>query len=253
MVCAGSGIGKSTLVKELGYHLTTAHGAKVGYICLEESLAKTAQSLVALDNGVPIGNLMEEPSLLTDEQWKTSYDKAVVTSVFYDAFGSTDVDNIISRMRYLAVGCQCQFIVLDHVSMVVSGLDVDERKTLDMLMTRIRSEVCEQTNVGVIAVSHLKRNGGKDSFNEGGQVSVTDLRGSAALEQLSDIVISAERDQQSNENSALTTLRILKNRPFGQVGLAGKCEYQQMTGRLIPVNSIATMDAPTTGESPFTF
>jgi twinkle protein len=254
MVCAGSGIGKSTLVKELGFHLTTAHNAKVGYICLEESLAKTAQSLVALDNGVPIGNLMEEPSLLTDDQWKESYDKAVAPSVFYDAFGSTDVDNIISRMRYLAVGAQCQFIVLDHVSMVVSGLDVDERKTLDVLMTRIRSEVCEQTNVGVIAVSHLRRNSGKESFNEGGTVSVTDLRGSAAIEQLSDIVLAAERDQQSGENSSRTTLRLLKNRPFGQVGIVGHCEYQSLTGRLVPVDADAKPSATTEeGEQPFTF
>jgi len=253
MVCAGSGIGKSTLVKELGFHLTTQHGAKVGYICLEESLAKTAQSLVALDNGVPVGNLMEEPSLLTDEQWKISYDKAVSPSVFYDAFGSTDVDNIIARMRYLAVGAQCQFIVLDHVSMVVSGLDVDERKTLDMLMTRIRSEVCEQTNVGVIAVSHLKRNSGKDSFNEGGQVSVTDLRGSAAIEQLSDIVIAAERDQQSTDSSTLTTLRLLKNRPFGQVGRVGHCEYQPLTGRLVPVDAEAKAPVSADGDAPFSF
>lgn len=253
MVCAGSGIGKSTLVKELGFHLTTAHGARVGYICLEESLAKTAQSLIALDNGVPIGNLMEEPSLLNDEQWKASYDKAVTKSVFYDAFGSTDVDNIISKMRYLAVGAQCQFIVLDHVSMVVSGLDVDERKTLDMLMTRIRSEVCEATNVGVIAVSHLKRNSGKESFNEGGQVSVTDLRGSAAIEQLSDIVLAAERDQQAEEGSTLTTLRLLKNRPFGQVGLVGRCEYQPLTGRLVPVDYKAPKPVDADEDAPFQF
>ena len=235
MVCAGSGIGKSTLVKEIGYHLTAVHKVKVGYIMLEESLAKTAQSLIAIDNGIPLGNLMEETSLLTDDQWSASYEKVVVGSVFYDAFGSNDVDNIISRARYLSVGCGCEFIVLDHVSMVVSGLDVDERKSLDMLMTRLRTDVCEATNAGVIAVSHLKRNGNKESFNEGGHVSVTDLRGSAAIEQLSDIVIAAERDQQSDDNSNLTQLRLLKNRPFGHLGPVGKCEYSHMTGRLVPV------------------
>lgn len=233
MVCAGSGIGKSTLVREMGYHLSVAHGAKVGYIMLEESLAKTAQALIALDNGIPVGSLMEEPTLLSDEQWTKSYNHVVTPVCIYDAWGSSDVDNIIAKMRYLAVGAGCEYIILDHVSMVVSGLDVDERKTLDILMTRLRSEVCEATGAGVIAVSHLKRNSGKESFNEGGAVSVTDLRGSAAIEQLSDIVLAAERDQQAEEGSCLTKLRILKNRPFGVVGPAGYAEYIPATGRLV--------------------
>lgn len=240
MVCAGSGIGKSTLVRELGYHLTVAHGVKVGYIMLEESLAKTAQALVAIDRGVPVGDLMENPKLLSDEQWQQSYDKVIAPTYMYDAWGSSDVDNIISKMRYLAIGCGCQFIVLDHVSMVVSGMDVDERKTLDILMTRLRAEICEQTGAGVLAISHLRRNTAKESFNEGGQVSVTDLRGSAAIEQLSDIVLAAERDQQADEGACLTKLRLLKNRPFGNVGPAGYAEYIPETGRLIAANAPQT-------------
>lgn len=254
MICAGSGIGKSTLVRELGYHLTTVHGVKVGYIMLEESLAKTAQALVALDNNVPVGNLMEQPGLLSSEQWQESFDKAVAPSTFYDAWGSSDVDNIISRMRYLAIGCDCDFIVLDHISMVVSGMDVDERKTLDMLMTRIRSEVCEQTGAGVLAVSHLRRNSGKESFNEGGEVSVTDLRGSASIEQLSDIVLAAERNQQSEKGACNTKLRLLKNRPFGTVGPVGYCKFDPETGRLQHAEKPKPNETTEAdGEVPFSF
>ena len=237
MVTAGSGIGKSTLVRELGYHLTVEHNQTVGYIMLEESLAKTAQALVALDNGIPVGDLMEAPDRLTDAQWQASFDKAVSPAFMYDAWGSTDVDNLIAKCRYLAIGCGCSFIILDHVSMVVSGLDVDERKTLDILMTRLRSEVCEATGAGVLAVSHLRRNTNKESYNEGAQVSISDLRGSAAIEQLSDIVISAERDQQSEDSACLTKLRLLKNRPFGNVGPMGYAEYIPTTGRLVPAEA----------------
>ena len=235
LLSAGSGIGKSTLARELGYNLIKNHGQRVGWVMLEESYRKTIQGLVAIDNNVPLGDLMENPYCLEQPDWDKSMQELVTMSDFYDSWGSCDVNTLMTKLRFLAVGCECDWIVLDHVSMVVSGLDVEERKTLDILMTSLRQFV-EQTGVGVIAVSHLKRNSGKDSFNEGGKVSLTDLRGSSGLEQLSDVVIASERNQQEEDASKadITQFRILKNRPFGVVGLAGKARYIRQTGRLVP-------------------
>lgn len=235
MITAGSGIGKSTMARELGYHLHTSHEQKVGYVMLEESVTKTAQALIAIDNDVPLGDLMEDPTILDDKQWSASYNKCIKDTAFYDSFGSTEVDNLIGKIRYLAVGLECDFIVLDHVSMVVSGLDTDERKTLDILMTKLR-QLVENTGVGVICISHVRRGNKSKSFNEGEAISLTDLRGSASIEQLSDIVIACERDQQANEGSNVTQIRLLKNRPFGDVGAAGHAEYIAETGRLLPTD-----------------
>lgn len=242
LLSAGSGIGKSTLARELGYNLIKKHGQRVGWVMLEESYRKTIQGLVAIDNDVPLGDLMENPYCLEQPDWDKSMQELVTMSDFYDSWGSCDVNTLMTKLRFLAVGCECDWIVLDHVSMVVSGLDVEERKTLDILMTSLRQFV-EQTGVGVIAVSHLKRNSGKDSFNEGGKVSLTDLRGSSGLEQLSDVVIASERNQQEEDASKadITQFRILKNRPFGVVGLAGKARYERQTGRLLPYDE--TLDA----------
>lgn len=235
MLCAGSGIGKSSFARELGYHLAVEHGQKVGYVMLEESVAKTAQAMIALDNNVPLGDLMEESAILTQEQWETSFNKVVKPAAFYDSFGSSEIDNLIAKMRYLAVGLECDFIVLDHVSMVVSGGTDDERKSLDILMTKLRQMV-ENTGAGVIAISHIKRGQKDKSYNEGATISLTDLRGSAAIEQLSDIVIGIERDQQAEEESNVAKLRLLKNRPFGHVGPAGHMAYDTETGRMNPVD-----------------
>lgn len=240
MVCAGSGIGKSTFTRELGYHLSVEHGQKVGYVMLEESVAKTAQAMVALDNNVPLGDLMETPSILTDDQWNASFKKVVEPSAFYDSFGSSEIDNLMSKIRYLAVGLECDFVVLDHVSMVVSGGTDDERKSLDILMTKLRSMV-ENTGIGLIAVSHIKRGSGDKSYNEGAQISLTSLRGSAALEQLSDVCIGLERDQQSEDEGDIAQIRLLKNRPFGQVGPAGFLKYDVPTGRM---NHYEKVDTP---------
>ena len=236
MICAGSGVGKSTLARELGFHLIHEHHQKVGWIMLEESVQKTADALIAMANDVPLSDLLENPNILDVGIWQESAEYMLSRSAFYDAWGSSDVDNLISKMRYLAVGCDVDFIVLDHVSMVVSGLDTDERKTLDMLMTKLRQFV-EQTGVGVIAVSHLRRNTNKESFNEGGQVSLTDLRGSAALEQLSDVVLASERNQQADTKSTVTHFRVLKNRPHGVLGSAGYAEWDTSTGRLLHCES----------------
>lgn len=232
MVTAGSGIGKSTFTREIGYHLTVEHGQKIGYVMLEESVAKTAQAMVAIHNNTPLGDLMEEPEILTDDQWQSAYNSVVSKSAFYDSFGSSGIDVLLSKIRYLAVGLECDFVILDHVSMVVSdGANDNERAALDELMTKLRSLV-ENTGLGVIAVSHIKRGSGDKSYNEGAQISLTSLRGSASLEQLSDICIALERDQQSEEYGDVAQIRLLKNRPFGQVGPAGHLIYDIPTGRM---------------------
>jgi twinkle protein len=97
----------------------------------------------------------------------------------------------------MATVCKVDFIVLDHISIVTSGIESSsegERKDIDILMTRLRSLI-EETGIGIVAIVHLKRVNGKN-FNEGAQVSLSDLRGSGSLEQLSDNVIALERNQQ---------------------------------------------------------
>jgi len=96
-------------------------------------------------------------------------------------------------------------------------------------MTMLRTLV-EETGIGLFVVSHLKRPEGK-GHEEGAKTSLSQLRGSHAIAQLSDMVISMERDQQS-DNPNLTTLRVLKNRFSGDTGEAGYLLYDKETGRL---------------------
>lgn len=99
--------------------------------------------------------------------------------------------------------------------------------------TRLRS-LCEETGKTIIAITHLKRSD-KKVYNEGAQVSLTDLRGSASIEQLSDVVIALERNQQGDTpNQAI--MRVLKSRPTGRTGIADTLQYNSDTGRLLPVD-----------------
>jgi len=173
---------------------------------------------------------------ITEEEYEEAFNATVGSGRFYlyDHFGSLESDNLLSKLKFLANGCGCDFLVLDHISIAVSGReDGDERRIIDNLMTNLRSLV-EQTGVGVLAICHLRKpQGSASSHEEGGRVSLDDLRGSGSIKQLSDTVIAIERDQQDKEHSDYCLLRVLKCRLTGETGEADTLHYNRKTGRLI--------------------
>jgi twinkle protein len=228
-VTAGSGIGKSAFVRECAHHLIKG-GERVGYIALEESVKRSALGLI----GIELNKLLHiDGSEVKEPELRRAFNGLFGDSrvYLYDSFGSIAVDNIINKIRYLAKGLECSWIVLDHISILLSGLDiVDERKAIDVCMTRLRTLV-EETGIGMLLVSHLRRPEGNKGFEDGLRVSLNALRGSHSIGQLSDIVIGLERDQQGEERN-LTTVRVVKNRFTGETGEACALRYNSETGRL---------------------
>jgi twinkle protein len=251
---SGSGMGKSAVVREVAHHLLR-EGETVGMLMLEESTKRTAKGLMGIELSEPIHLDMTPWADLTAEQQaarRQAYEATVGSGrlFLYDHFGSTDLDNLMARLRFLAKGCGCGWIFLDHLSIVVSGLDDgDERKTIDLIMTKIRTFV-QETGVGFIMVSHLKRPQGDRGHEQGAEVSLAQLRGSHSIAQLSDCVIGLERNQQDEQTKNLTTVRILKDRFSGESGIACHLLFDKVTGRLSecrPEFVGASMDE----ESPF--
>lgn len=236
VLTAGSGIGKSTWMREIAYRFHQTYGLKIGNVFLEENVNKTGQAYVAIHNNVPLPMLRRDPNVVSDTDWDRALSQVVwPRQWFYDHFGSLDSNNLLSKLRYLATAEGVDFIFLDHISIVHSGVmgDEGERKEIDMLMTKLRSLV-EETGVGMVAVVHLKRKQGT-SYNDGGKVGLTDLRGAASLEQFSDNVFALERDQQHKDESErhISTIRILKCRETGASGTADELQYSHDTGRLL--------------------
>ena len=71
------------------------------------------------------------------------------------------------------------------------------------------------------------------------EVSLSHLRGSNSIAQLSDCVIALERNQQSDDpdEARTTKMRVLKSRYTGDVGLACSVMYDGETGRLHEVDN----------------
>ena len=194
-ITAGSGLGKSQFLREIVYHILQNTEDNIGLLFLEESVKRTAKSIMSLAANKPL-HLPDTEA--TDDELKSAFDSTLGTGrVFlFDHFGSTAIDNIINRVRFMAKALECRYVFLDHVSIVVSAQDNgDERKALDEIMTKLRMLV-QETNIALIIVSHLKRPSDK-GHEEGAATSLAQLRGSAAIAQLSDMVVSLERNGQA--------------------------------------------------------
>jgi twinkle protein len=148
--------------------------------------------------------------------------------------GMNDIESIFSKLRFMIIGCDCKWIVVDHLHMLVlSAIESDERKAIDNIMHRLRTLV-EETGCGMILVSHLRRVDGNKGHENGIETGLSHLRGSQSIAQLSDCVIGLERNQQSDDpvEASTTRVRVLKSRYTGDVGIATQLLYDKDTGRL---------------------
>ena len=228
-LCSGSGIGKSSVCKEIAHYLLM-NNHTVGYIALEESTKRTALGIMGIHLNKPI---YLDPALANEEEMKKAFDATVGSGKYYtyDHWGSLGEENLLQKIRYLVTALDCRIIFLDHLSIVVSGMEGgDERRMIDNTMTKLRSLV-EELRCSLVVVSHLKRPDGK-GHEEGARTTLAQLRGSAGIAQLSDMVIGLERDQQDAAQAKYTTIRVLKNRWCGKNGVATTLEFTEETGRL---------------------
>lgn len=236
---AGSGIAKSTFARKILNHLIDITDDNIGGMFLEESIKRTGLSIMSNQ----ASKLFHLPDTeYSPDEFKNAFDKTLGTGrVFlYDHFGSTDIDTIIENITYFARAANCKYIFLDHISIMVSGGDQgDERKALDEIMTKLRTTV-QELDIALIIVSHLKRPSGDIGHEQGAVTSLAQLRGSAAIAQLSDIVIGIERNQQHDDELErnTSTLRVLKNRYSGLTGVATRLLYNHSTGVIVERDEI---------------
>ena len=237
---AGTGAGKSSMMRELMHHLLTQTKHNVGVFSLEENITQTAFHLMSVEANDRI-YIDEVRKNYTLEQLKAIEDKTIGTRRFFafDHFGSMTTDEILSRVRYMVKALDCKFILIDHLSILVSGLEgQDERRNIDQLMTKLRSLV-EETQCAMLLVSHLRRASGDKGQEEGKEISLNHLRGSHSIAQISDAVIALERNQQDSDpvKANTTTVRVLKNRYAGETGVATYLLYDKDSGRMSEIDN----------------
>lgn len=234
-IAAGSGVGKSTLVRELAYNFM-CQGQNVGMLMLEETPKRSAQGLVGLHMD---RNITIDPDAATKEEVEAAYDDLMSEKYgkfyLFDHFGSTAMDIITNRIRFMNKALGCNIIFLDHISILVSGLTgkvTDERRLVDDIVTHLRTTVVQELGISLFLVSHLKRPMSEAGHEGGAKVQLSQLRSSHSIAQLSDFCIGLQVDAE-DPTSGGRELVVLKNRFTGEVGFAGALKYNRDSGRLI--------------------
>ena len=239
----GTGLGKSSVTREIEHWLIENTQDNVGVVALEENWSRTAEGIMAVEANAKL-HLDSVKSTFTDDQLDQCFKKVFMGEnegrVWIHAHhGVNNLDDIFSKLRYMIIGLDCKWIVVDHLHMLVlSTLENDERKAIDGIMHRLRTMV-EETGCGMILVSHLRRVEGNRGHENGIETGLSHLRGSQSIAQLSDCVIALERNQQSEDEieASTTKVRVLKSRYTGDVGVACSLLYDGKTGRLRELDS----------------
>lgn len=232
-VTHNTGNGKSTSMREIALHVSKHHNEiKIANIFLEESLGFTALSYMGMNCNIPAYRIEENPNLLTSEQ-KEEGRKLISNMGFYRHFGSLDSKHLFNLLDYLVMGKGVKLIMLDHISLLVSGMRSEsgegERRDLDLLVTNLRS-FCERTKATVVCATQLKRK--EKSYSQGAEITESDARGSGAIEHISDVVFSLNVGNEEDPYSA--QIKIIKNRITGFKGNADLISYNPETGRYLP-------------------
>ena len=231
---AGSGVGKTQFCTELCYDLITKRSKRVGLVFREQGWSRTLDGLAGLSlgrkihveralQGLPsdIRSIVQERKSIGEfdgDAAKAALQELTSSGHLYldKVWGSEDFAKLLSKIRYLAISKKCDVVILDHISIVVSGLEIDdERKAIDVAYTKLRT-LCETCGVALIIVSHLRRPDGNKGFEEGLDITLSHFRGSQSIGQLSDVVLGLQRNKKDPQRKFWTEVKVFKFRFTGE-------------------------------------
>lgn len=239
LITASSGAGKTTVCAKIGAS-ARKQNKKVGNIFLEESVDKTLQRYVASSLNVGFKEFRRNPlgCGVSEEKIREKYAEFQQDDnlVLLDHFGSLPIEELMSKIKFMHLVDGCDLIILDHLSMVISGSDItDERKELDKVMTALAS-FCSANDVHVVVVVHINRTGnpvqapkGKEDEPFWVKINLNSLRGSGGLEQMAWNVLALEREHLPDRKRGRVRFTLLKNREGAELGEAD-------TFKINPVN-----------------
>lgn len=234
---SGTGMGKTTFIKQLQMHLYNTTDLNQAVIHLEEPIIDTINGLIGIELKRRLHLSEDVDQQLIKEKAKEIFSKKDEEGFYrfniYDAFGSVSEEDLYNKIRFMVNGLGCKVIWLDHLSILVSGLgqDGDERRAIDAIMHNLKSLTVElKCYIGLIV--HLNNATSGKTFEEGAVPNLNNLRGSGGIKQLSDTVYALSGNQQADSeverNTRLVT--VLKCRYTGMNGKADYIYYNGETG-----------------------
>lgn len=236
---AGTGSGKSTIMREIVLHLLNTTDANLGLVFLEETPAESAKRLIAMKTQEPLETLTPENPKL-----KPEFDKLFSNgrTLMLDHQGSFNDGTILENVEYMCL-MGCKFILIDHITILVSEgfQDLTGNEAQDKVMNVLLQCVKRYPDTWIGVVVHLRKTQpGKKSFEEGRLPSMDDIRGSGAIKQIAFDIVAAARNlaAEKEEERNHVKMAVLKARTTGNTGPVIGAIYDSTTGRLMAADSI---------------
>ena len=232
VIGAGTGVGKSTFLKEDVFHIISNTDYKYGVCFLEESIGETVSDLISIQLNKRVG--LPDTEVTEEEEkgaWEVLFGDDRIMMV--DHQGSVSDDSLIEKLEYM-MHCGCQLVILDHVTIAISEDTKHQNQALDSFMSSLLKLV-KRHDAWVGVVSHLRKVGTNEtSFESGGIITEDDLKGSGSLKQISFQTLALSRNKSAEDDTErdTTKLYLLKDRKTGETGYAGQVRYNRQTGRL---------------------
>ena len=249
VVIAPTGSGKSTVTNEISYSLAES-GHKMGEIWLEEEVHETLQRKTARYLEKNYNKFKNDPiQFATEEELKESFNWANDRFVFLDHYGSLKVEDLMNKIKILVYQHKVDFIVLDHLTMVVSGSD-KEREQLERVMLELGAFVTSH-DVGIICVAHLNRNVAQEFRPPKGfenkpywvNVRKEDIKGASGVEQVAWVILGIEPEIMPDKSRGRVRFNVLKNRPASYLGIADTFMMDDETGLLVDAENESTEES----------
>jgi twinkle protein len=227
----GTGIGKTSIIVEL-QHMLISKGIRFGVMRFEDTRYKTQLDLM----GRHSGRRLHLENSTTEERIKLHsevFDSGLV-EIFDPEVADWSLKGIFGYLRFMNKALGCKVVFIDPLSFLVAASDErDERKALDRLSYEL-AQMVKKTGLNLQITHHLSREQGK-VFEEGDQISLSNIRGSAGIANFSMAVFAYERNQQGSRPD-LTRVRVLKNRFAGTTGEADTLKWDDLVGSLLPTS-----------------
>jgi twinkle protein len=217
LVTAQEGQGKTEIIRAIEAHTLRTTDFNIGIVHLEETKQRTIQGLAGYELKAPV-HLPDAPYSVEDVlgayEALAKRDERIHTINYFE---DDDPKAALDLIRFLVVKCGCKIVFLDHITMLVTGLeDDDERRRLDYISTKL-AKMTKELDFCLVLISHV---------NDDGKT-----RGSRNISKIATVRIDLSRDHlAANEHERNRTyLTVSKNRFGSTTGPAGSLYFDPRT------------------------
>jgi len=218
LIGAGVGIGKTEFMHEQAGFIVKEERQPVGMFLFEEAPSRTIRILA--------GKMLDKPAHIPDkplpqEEYQRGIDLLLEpTNMVYvfDHKWDRDWQSVFTQIKHIVSASGVRDIFIDPLTALISHEENTDR-ALHGIMDDISTLAADPYNCCVYVSSHLNEPPrDRIPHEEGGRVKESQFAGSRAMIRYANYVFGLERNKQATDPTErnTTTLRILKDREYGQ-------------------------------------